>query len=89
MPFSRLSERSERSSSVSRALPHPIRSIVAKKNMPYGPEPAEHQVVYTTLHFDEPWTLDNYRKMGGWQAWEKILAEKTDPAAIVDELKKS
>ncbi|HET7932007.1 MAG TPA: NADH-quinone oxidoreductase subunit F, partial [Rhodanobacteraceae bacterium] len=45
--------------------------------MAYGPEPQQHQVVYTTLHFDTPWTIDNYRKTGGWQAWEKILAEKT------------
>jgi len=57
--------------------------------MSYGPEPKEHQVVYTTLHFDTPWTIDNYRKTGGWQAWEKILAEQPDPATIVDELKKS
>jgi len=57
--------------------------------MAYGPAPKEHQVVYTTLHFDTPWSIDSYRQMGGWQAWEKILAEKTDPAAIVDELKKS
>ncbi|HLI16831.1 MAG TPA: NADH-quinone oxidoreductase subunit F, partial [Rhodanobacteraceae bacterium] len=57
--------------------------------MPYGPEPKPHQVVYTTLHFDVPWSIDSYRKMGGWQAWEKILAEKPDPASIVDELKKS
>src|SRR5690242_12238537 len=57
--------------------------------MAYGPAPQEHQVVYTTLHFDQPWTLENYRKTGGWQAWEKILAEKPDPQTIVDELKKS
>ncbi|HXS73731.1 MAG TPA: NADH-quinone oxidoreductase subunit NuoF [Rhodanobacteraceae bacterium] len=57
--------------------------------MAYGPAPQEHQVVYTTLHFEQPWTLENYRKTGGWQAWEKILAEKPDPQTIVDELKKS
>ncbi|MGH8183818.1 MAG: NADH-quinone oxidoreductase subunit F, partial [Rhodanobacteraceae bacterium] len=57
--------------------------------MAYGPKPAEHHVVYTTLHFEQPWTLENYRKIGGWQAWEKILAEKTDPATIVAALKKS
>ena len=57
--------------------------------MAVGPAPQEHQVVYTTLHFDTPWSIDSYRQTGGWQAWEKILAEKTDPAAIVDELKKS
>ena len=25
----------------------------------------EHQVVYATLQFEQPWTLDNYRKVGG------------------------
>ncbi|MGH9811383.1 MAG: complex I 51 kDa subunit family protein, partial [Terriglobia bacterium] len=57
--------------------------------MAFGPEPKEHQVVYTTLHFDQPWTLANYRKVDGWKAWEKILAEKPDPQTIIDELKKS
>ena len=57
--------------------------------MSVGPAPQEHQVVYTTLHFDKPWSLDNYLKVDGYAAWKKILAEKTDPAAIVDELKKS
>ena len=33
--------------------------------MAYGPEPKQHQVVYTTLHFDKPWSLESYRKSGG------------------------
>ena len=57
--------------------------------MAYGPAPQEHQAVLTTLHFEQPWTLDNYLKIGGWQAWKKILADKTDPATIIDELKQS
>ncbi len=57
--------------------------------MAYGPEPKAHQVVYTTLHHDKPWSLDSYRKSGGWQAWEKILAEKPDPATIIDAVKAS
>src|SRR4249919_3860827 len=57
--------------------------------MAVGPAPLEHQVVYTTLHFDNPSSLDNYVKTGGYEAWKKILAEKPDPASIVDELKKS
>ena len=57
--------------------------------MAVGPAPQEHQVVYTTLHFDTPWSLDNYIQTGGYDAWKKILAEKPDPATIVDELKKS
>ena len=57
--------------------------------MAFGPAPKDHQVVYTTLHFDQPWTYDNYLKVDGYQAWKKILAEKTDPAKIIDELKNS
>ena len=57
--------------------------------MSVGPAPQEHQVVLTTLHFDQPWTLDSYLKVDGYQAWKKILAEKPDPATIIDELKKS
>ena len=37
------------------------------------------QVCFDTLQFDEPWTLENYLKVGGYQAWKKILAGK-DPA---------
>jgi len=58
-------------------------------SMSFGNPPAEHQAVYTTLHFEQPWTLDNYLKVDGYKAWKKILAEKPDPASIVDEVKKS
>jgi len=57
--------------------------------MAYGPAPQDHQVVYTTLHFEQPWTLENYLKVDGYKAWKKILAEKPDPATIIDEVKKS
>ncbi len=57
--------------------------------MAYGPAPKEHQVVYTTLHFDKPWALDNYLQIGGYEAWKKILAEKPDPKTLIDEIKKS
>jgi len=50
---------------------------------------AEHNVVFTTLDFDEPWTLDNYRKVDGYQAWEKILREKTPQEDIIEMVKAS
>ncbi len=34
------------------------------------------QVCYKTLQFDKPWTLDNYLKVDGYQAWKRILKEK-------------
>ncbi len=46
-------------------------------------------VIYTTLGFDQPWTLENYLKVGGYQALRKILAEKTPPDAIIAEVKLS
>ncbi|BBD80506.1 NADH-quinone oxidoreductase subunit NuoF [Aerosticca soli] len=57
--------------------------------MAVGPAPKEHQVVYTTLHFDKPWAMDSYVQVGGYAAWRKILAERPDPAAIIEEVKKS
>jgi NADH-quinone oxidoreductase subunit F len=57
--------------------------------MAYGPAPQEHQVVYTTLHFERPWTLESYLKVDGYTAWKKILAGKPDPASIIEEVKKS
>ncbi|HRQ64968.1 MAG TPA: NADH-quinone oxidoreductase subunit NuoF [Xanthomonadaceae bacterium] len=57
--------------------------------MSYGPAPQAHNVVNTTLHFEHPWTYENYLKAGGWQAWKKILSERPDPATIVDMVKAS
>jgi len=62
---------------------------MASTTGPVGPAPQEHQVVYTTLHFEKPWALDSYEKMDGYKAWRKILAEKPDPAALIEEIKKS
>ncbi|MFC5743432.1 NADH-quinone oxidoreductase subunit NuoF [Dyella tabacisoli] len=57
--------------------------------MAVGPAPQEHQVVFTTLHFDKPWAMDSYTQVGGYEAWKKILAEKPDPTTLIDEIKKS
>ncbi len=48
-----------------------------------------NQVCFTTLKYDKPYTLENYRKEGGYQAWEKILKKKIAPEDIIDTLKKS
>ena len=57
--------------------------------MAYGPAPQEHQICLTTLHFDKPWAMASYEQVGGYEAWRKILAEKPDPAVLIDEVKKS
>ena len=38
---------------------------------------------------DKPWTLENYKKIGGYQAWEKILRDRPLPADIIEEIKTS
>ena len=48
-----------------------------------------NQICYATLKFNEPWTLENYQRVGGYEAWKKILAEKIPPAKIIDEIKAS
>ena len=46
-------------------------------------------VVYTTLGFEQPWTLENYLKVGGYQSLRKVLAEKITPETIIAEVKAS
>jgi len=49
-----------------------------------------NQICFETLKFPtEPWSLENYLKIGGYKAWKKILDEKIDPLTIIDEVKKS
>ncbi|MDZ7790216.1 MAG: NADH-quinone oxidoreductase subunit NuoF [Xanthomonadales bacterium] len=50
---------------------------------------AEHNICFTHLDEDNCWSLEAYRKHGGWQAWEKILNEKTPPEDIIETVKKS
>ncbi|MCZ6771146.1 MAG: NADH-quinone oxidoreductase subunit NuoF [Proteobacteria bacterium] len=44
---------------------------------------------FATLKFDEPWTLENYRAIGGYTAWEKIVKERTPPDVIIEDIKVS
>ncbi|NEZ02943.1 NADH-quinone oxidoreductase subunit NuoF [Wenzhouxiangella sp. XN201] len=50
---------------------------------------AEHNVCFTHLDEENCWTLEAYRKHGGWQAWEKILKDKTPQEEIIETVKKS
>ena len=53
---------------------------------PVGPAPQEHNVVYTTLHFDKPWSYENYLKTGGYSALRQILEQKLARAGIIEML---
>ena len=48
-----------------------------------------NQVVFEPLKLPESWKLATYRSIGGYEAWEKILREKTPPEQIIEELKAS
>jgi NADH-quinone oxidoreductase subunit F len=52
-----------------------------------------NQVCYRTLNIKgfekEPWSMAAYESLGGYSTWRKILAEKTEPHKIIDELKAS
>ena len=47
------------------------------------------KVCLRTLEFDQPWTLENYKRVGGYSVLEKIIKEKTPPEEIIEELKTS
>lgn len=49
----------------------------------------QNEVCFRTLQFDEPWTLENYYKVGGYEAWKKILNEKIPPERVIEEVKTS
>ena len=50
---------------------------------------AAHNVVFTTLDAEQPWSMDTYLAIDGYKAWKKILSEKTDRGEIIDNVKLS
>ncbi|HID83296.1 MAG TPA: NADH oxidoreductase (quinone) subunit F [Chromatiales bacterium] len=49
-----------------------------------------NQICFETLQFkDEPYSYENYLKVGGYEAWKKILTEKISPEDVIEEIKKS
>ena len=48
-----------------------------------------NSVCYATLGFEQPWTLENYYRVDGYEAWKKILREKTPPRDVTEEIKGS
>lgn len=45
--------------------------------------------VYETRQFDQPWTYENYLKIGGYSAWRRILTERIPPEQVIEEVKAS
>ena len=46
-------------------------------------------VVFEPLKFEAPWKIDTYRKIGGYDSWEKIIREKPPREQIIDTVKAS
>src|SRR6267378_4146830 len=46
-------------------------------------------VVFEPLKLERSWTLDTYRKIGGYEIWEKLLREKPPREQIIDAVKAS
>ncbi|MEM6819283.1 MAG: NADH-quinone oxidoreductase subunit NuoF [Pseudomonadota bacterium] len=52
---------------------------------------AQHtnSVCYATLDQPEGWTIDAYRKVGGYDAWERVLSGELDQEAVIEIVKAS
>ncbi|OOG23328.1 NADH-quinone oxidoreductase subunit F [Thioalkalivibrio denitrificans] len=48
-----------------------------------------NRICFTTLRFDEPWTLENYLKVGGYEALKKVYAGRMSQEDVIEEVKKS
>jgi len=48
-----------------------------------------NQVCYRTINLKKPYELSTYQSIGGYKVWKKILAEKTPPEKIIEEIKLS
>ncbi|MEN6628433.1 MAG: NADH-quinone oxidoreductase subunit NuoF [Sulfuricella sp.] len=48
-----------------------------------------NEVIFHSIHLPESWKLENYLKVGGYDALKKVLAEKMAPDAIIEQVKAS
>ncbi|UCE88756.1 MAG: NADH-quinone oxidoreductase subunit NuoF [Pseudomonadota bacterium] len=48
-----------------------------------------NEVCFRTMHLKQPWSLESYTSVGGYEVWKEILSEKTPPEKIIEELKTS
>jgi len=49
----------------------------------------QNLVCFQTLGMDEPWTLESYLEVGGYEVWKKILAGKMTPDEVIEVVKAS
>jgi NADH-quinone oxidoreductase subunit F len=48
-----------------------------------------NEVCYATLQYDQPWSMETYLKVGGYQALRKILLDGMSPEDVIEEVKAS
>lgn len=48
-----------------------------------------NEVCFRTLALPEPWRLETYESVGGYEVWRRILQEKPKPETLIDEIKLS
>ena len=48
-----------------------------------------NEVCFSTLQYDQPWSMESYLKSGGYQALKKILNENISPEAVIEQVKAS
>jgi len=48
-----------------------------------------NQVCYATFEHDQPWSLETYRRCGGYEALKKVLKGKMTPDDVIEEVKTS
>ena len=43
----------------------------------------QNLLLFEVLKYDQPWTLESYRKVGGYSTWENMLAEKPTRDSVI------
>jgi len=46
-----------------------------------------NEVCYRTLGEANPWSMETYLKLGGYESWKRILAGELTPEQVIDEVK--
>ena len=45
-----------------------------------------NEVCFQTLGYEPPWSLETYYKVGGYEAWKRIVRDRMPPDLIIDEV---
>ena len=48
-----------------------------------------NRICFATRHLDEPWSMESYRSVGGYEALKKVFGERMSPEEVIEEVKKS